>query len=147
MEVAPQQQKTKKAFKLHRSVLNTIILVILLIGASAGVGYGIGYKTGQRDGAKQAVKKVTDYLNPLNAISDSPLFPGTMLGKVTNITKGSLELKMANGQTKKVILNENTKYTKTDKSISFNEIKKDADVTVFTTGKDSAQTATRVVLR
>ncbi len=147
MEVAPEQQRSRKGLRLNRSIFNTIALVILLIGASAGVGYGVGYKTGQRDGAKQAVKKVTDYLNPLNAISDSPLFPGTIIGKVSSISKGSLELKMANGQSKKVILNENTKYTKTDKAISFNEIKKDADVTVFTTGKDSAQTATRVVLR
>lgn len=141
------EQRTKKNAKINRSVLNTILLVIIVIGASFGGGYYVGFVSGEKAGASAAINKAKDFLNPLNAISDSPIFPNTLLGKVTEVSKTSLTVKLANGTEKKVVLADNTKYSTHDKAISQTDVTKNSQVTVFTTGKDNEQTATRVVVR
>ena len=144
---APSEKKTSKGPVFNRSVLNTVLLVLIVVGGSVGGGYYLGFRMGEKKGAEAAINKAKDFLNPLNAISDSPIFPNTLLGKVTAVSKTSLTVKLANGTEKKVVLTDNTKYSKQDKVLANSNVAKDNQVTVFTVGKDNEQTATRVIIR
>lgn len=149
MQVSPAEDPStnKKSSAINRSVLNTMLLVVILVVVSAGGGYAAGFQMGKKEGAKAAVKKVTDLLNPLNAVSDNPLFPQTILGKVADVSKSSITVTLANGEEKSVPLNEKTKVSQQDQAKSISDIKKDSQVTVFTTGKDKEKVANRVVIR
>ena len=144
---AQEDQSSRKNSKIRRDVFQSVLLIFIIVVISLGAGYAAGFQMGKREGAKAAVKKVTDLINPLNAISDNPLFPGTVLGKVDSVSSTSLKVKLANGKEKTVVINEKTVVTKGDKTLSLKDVTKDASVTVLTQGRDREQTATRIVLR
>lgn len=138
---------TKKSPRINGGMLNTVLLVIIVIFISAGTGYFAGFKMGQKSGAKKVVQKVTDLLNPLNAVSNNPLFPHTFVGRVADINDNAITIKLANKEEKKVALTKTTKVSKQNKVLGIKDVKKDDQVTIFTIGKDSDTTANRVVLR
>lgn len=131
----------------RRDLLQTVLLVFIVVAISAGAGYLAGFQMGKREGAKAAVRKVTDFLNPLNAIADSPLTPGTLIGKVVEVNDSSIKVKLVNRDEKTVVVTDKTSVTQGDKTLNLKDVKKDADVTVLTQGKDKDQTATRIILR
>lgn len=148
MQVNTQvDQSNRKNNKIRRDVFQSVLLVFIIVVISLGAGYAAGFQMGKRQGAKAAVQKVTDLINPLNAISDNPLFPSTVLGKVSAVSETSLKVKLANGKDKTIVINEKTTVTKGDKTLTLKDVTKDANVTVLTQGKDREQTATRIVLR
>jgi hypothetical protein len=142
-----QNQKTKKGLAINRSILNTLLLVILVVGLSASISGFVGYQLGKREGARLAVKKVTDFLNPLNAVSDNPLFPTTTIGKVSAISKTSVTVKQPNGSEKTIPLDSKTRVTQQDKNKSIDDVKKNTEVTVFANGKGDDTVANRIVIR
>ncbi len=140
-------QPNSKNVRIKRDILQTVLMVAIVITISAGGGYFAGFQMGKREGARLAVKKVTDFINPLNAISDNPLFPSTVLGKVSGVSDTSVKVKQTNGKEKTIIVTDKTVVTKGDKTLSIKDVEKNAPVTVLTQGKDSDQTATRIVIR
>ena len=140
-------QPSTKNLRQKRDILQMILSVIIVIALSAGAGFYGGYLVGKREGARLAVKKVTDFINPFNAISDNPLFPSTVLGKITQINATSIQVQLANKSQKTIIVTDRTQVTKASKTLTIKDVKKGDQVTVLTTGKDSNQTATRIVLR
>lgn len=140
-------EKSKKSIRQLRPYLNTVLLLFIVVAISAGVGLGVGYQLGKREGARLAVRKVTDFLNPVNAVSDNPLFPSTTVGTTTAISESSITVKMPNGKEKKIPLNKQTRVTKQDKELSVKNVAKNSQVTVFAKGRDKDLIATRIVIR
>ncbi len=147
MQTSTQDSQPNRGVRIRRDLLQTVLLVLIVVAISAGAGYAAGFQMGKREGGRLAVKKVTDYINPLNAISDNPLFPSTVLGEVVDITDTSIKIKQANGSEKTIVINDKTRVTKGSDSLSFKDVTKDSNVTVITTGKDKDQTATRIIIR
>ena len=138
--------KSRKAF-IDKSAVIIILLVTIIVAGSGRYFYQKGFDKGTEKGKKDAVKNVTDILNPLNAISNSSVFPYTVIGKVTKASATELTIKLPNGDSKKVAMNDKTRVSQGTKVLSISDIKADSAVTAFTTGKDKDQVATRVVLR
>ena len=148
MQVSSSDNKKKyKLPQFNRALLNTLLLILIVITFSATIGGLIGYQFGKKAGAQATIGKVTDLLNPLNAISDNPLFPSTTVGKVYSIDGKTITVLQPNGNKKKISLSDKTKITEKDRVISTKEVKKDSSVTVFTTGKGDSTIASRVVVR
>lgn len=148
MQVSSSENKKKFKFPdINRAMLNTILLVLIIVVISGGIGYAIGFQYGKKAGAQSLIGKVTDFLNPLNAVSDNPLFPSTTVGKVDSANASKITVVQPNGDKKNIAINSKTKITQQDKTLSVDAIKKDNPVTVFTTGKGDDLTATRIILR
>lgn len=148
MQTSTQDNQNNAKFgSIRRDILQTMLLVIIVVVLSGGIGYFAGFQMGRRQGGKDVVKKVTDLINPLNAISDNPLFPSTVLGVASEVNDTSIKVKQPNGSEKTIIVTDKTSVTKGDKTLTYKDVKKGASVTVLTTGKDKEQTATRIVIR
>ncbi len=148
MQTSSQDNQSNAKFgSIRRDILQTMLLVVIVVALSGAIGYFAGFQMGRRQGAKDAVKKVTDLINPLNAISDNPLFPSTILGTASAVNDTSITIKQANGSTKTIVVTDKTEVTKGDKTLTYKDVKKGANVTVLTVGKDKDQTASRIVLR
>jgi Na+-transporting NADH:ubiquinone oxidoreductase subunit NqrC len=152
METTTDGQTNTKGFKNRKAIIDKsavviLLLVTIIVAGSGKYFYQRGFDKGTEQGKKDAVSNVTDILNPLNAISNSSVFPYTVIGKVTNASSTELTIKQPNGDIKKVALNDKTKVSQGTKVLSITDIKEDSSITAFTTGKDKDQVATRVVLR
>jgi len=139
--------KTKKKRIFDKGVVIIILLVTILVLLAGGAGFYAGNIYGQRKGTQAAVNKVTDLLNPLNAISSNAAFPYTVIGKVTKVSAKEVTVKLPNGEEKTVATTEKTKVTQGSDVKSLNDIKKDNNITIFTNGNGDDQVATRVVIR
>ncbi len=152
MEVTTDDQtntkngKNRKVF-IDKSAVIIILLVTIIVAGSGRYFYQKGFDKGTEKGKKDAVSNVTDILNPLNAISNSSVFPYTVIGKVTKASTTELTIKQPNGDVKKVAMNDKTRVSQGAKVLSISDIKEDSSITAFTTGKDKDQVATRIVLR
>ncbi len=146
---AAQEEKNSK--KGNNSIFRSLLVIVLLGGIfslliGAG-GYYIGYQIGKKEGARATVASVTDLLNPLKAISDNAAFPYTAIGKVSSVSKDKLTVKLPDGTEKTMALNDKTTVSNGSKILGVSDIKKDANITAFTTGKGKDLIATRVVIR
>lgn len=140
-------QKKSKNQKSKRNIAQIVILALILVIISGGAGYFAGFQYGKKEGARLAVKKVTDIINPLNAVSNNPLFPSTIVGKVSAIDKKEIKVKTPNGEEKTIPLSDKTKVTKGSASLSLKEVTKDSSVTIVATGKDKDFAATRIIIK
>lgn len=138
-----------KRSKSKSSVILISLGVVLLVIIGTGVGYVAGLQKGKELAKQEITKKVTDLLNPLNALSTNPLFPNSVVGKVTTANNTEITVKQINGESKKVVLDKETKITKQAKEAASSEIKAGADVTVILkkTSSDYSDTASRVIIR
>lgn len=132
-----------------RSVAPLILLSVLMLGIGAGLGYWQGYTKGKKSGVQAVTSRITNLINPLSALSNNPLLPNTVIGIVSNADSKEMTVKLANGDQKKVLLNDATVVTKEDKTIKLTDIKKGTAVTIFvkTDKKGGTQTANRVIIR
>lgn len=152
MELKLQAASAEKSSKQNsHSTFRSLLIIVLLGGIfslliGAG-GYYIGYQIGKKEGARATVASVTDLLNPLKAISDNAAFPYTAIGKVSSVSKDKLTVKLPDGTEKSMALNDKTTVSNGTKILGVSDIKKDANVTAFTTGKGKDLIATRVVIR
>lgn len=123
-------------------------VVVLVVLAGTGIGFYAGIQTGKKMAAQEITKKVTNLLNPLNALSSNPLFPNSVVGKVTSANTNEVTIKQINGETKKVVLGASTQITKQAREVPATEIKKDTNVTVILKkDNNETNTATRVIIR
>lgn len=146
-ETNPAQSKPRKKWVLP-VVIVAIVLVSGLIGGAIGFWRGAIY--GQKRAGTEAIRAVADIANPLNLLSNNPIFPNTFVGKVTDQSKTGITVKLANGETKKVIFDTNTQVTKGNSILTTNDLKKDASVTVLAKAKDNDKktlVATRIIIR
>lgn len=119
--------------------------VILLILIGTGLGYYAGLQKGKELAKQEITKKVTDLLNPLNVLSSNPLFPNSVVGKVTTANATEITVKQINGESTKVKIDKDTQVTKQSKEVTASDIKANNDVTVIL--KKDSDTATRIIIR
>lgn len=141
------EKAPKKKRIFDKGTMIIVLLVFVLVGSAAGVGFWVGNLYGQRAGTRNAVSKVTDLINPINAISNNAAFPYTVIGKVSSIGSNEITVKLPNGDEKKVAVSSKTKVSQGSEVKTLNDVKKDANITVFTTGSGSDQIANRVIIR
>ncbi len=145
--LSPEKAQQKLKSKSSRSLLIIVLLVAIFALLVGGGAYYAGFQMGKKEGARATVASVTDLLNPLKAISNNAAFPYTAIGKVASVSSKELTVKLPDGTEKTMALNEKTTVSNGSKVLGVNDIKKDANVTAFTTGKGKDLVATRVVLR
>ncbi|MDQ5885840.1 MAG: hypothetical protein QG628_237 [Patescibacteria group bacterium] len=134
--------------KKPRNRTKTILLslgVVLLVLIGAGLGYLAGLQKGKELAKQEITKKVTDLLNPLNVLSSNPLFPNSVVGKVTTANATEITIKQINGESKKVTVDKDTQVTKQSKEVTASDIKAENEVTVIL--KKDSDTATRIIIR
>lgn len=152
MELKLQAASAEKTAKQgSHSTFRSLLIIVLLGGifslmVGAG-GYYVGYQIGKKEGARATVASVTDLLNPLKAISDNAAFPYTAIGKVSSVSKDKLTVKLPDGTEKTMALNDKTTVSNGSKILGVSDIKKDENITAFTTGKGKDLVATRIVIR
>lgn len=133
--------------KLRQNLQQVVILVVCIGLLTGGLGYFVGFQLGKKEGARLAVKKVTDFINPLNALANNPLVPGSVAGTVMSIDASSIQVKDTKNKEVTIPINGRTKVTKGETAVTMKEVLKDSQVTVLTTGKDKKLVATRIVIR
>ena len=134
--------KNKKQFSL---ILGIVIAFVL----GTGIAFYSGIQVGKREASKAINTKIGEFLNPLNALATNPLFPNSVVGKVSNINAKSITVRLINGKSETITIDDSTLITQQTKTLSAADIKKDANVTVFTakaTKKDSP-VAARIIVR
>jgi hypothetical protein len=134
--------------KKPRNRTKTILLslgVVLLVLIGAGLGYLAGLQKGKELAKQEITKKVTDLLNPLNVLSSNPLFPNSVVGKVTTANATEITVKQINGESKKVTIDKDTQVTKQSKEVTASDIKAENEVTVIL--KKDSDTAARIIIR
>ncbi len=153
--VSTQSGEKRRNSLLSKKVLapSVIVLVILALAGSFVLGYASGHKAGREASSNAFKKGLSDLLNPINALSNSPIAPNTLVGKVDSVAGSKLTVKLVNGTSKTVIVNDKTKITKGGKSIKLTDVASNSNLTVFTqkqtinsSDKDSPL-ATRVIVR
>jgi hypothetical protein len=133
----------KSGSKTKTVLLSLAVVLLVLIGA--GLGYLAGLQKGKELAKQEITKKVTDLLNPLNALSSNPLFPNSVVGKVSTANNTEITVKQINGESKKVTIDKDTQVTKQSKEVTASDIKASNDVTVIL--KKDSDTATRIIIR
>jgi hypothetical protein len=134
-----------------RSSLPIVIIGVALLGAAIGGGIGFwrGAIYGKRQATNQTLKTVANIANPLNLLANNPIFPNTVVGKITDKSSAGMSVKQVNGDVKKLNFDGSTQVTHDNKVLTVNDLKKDNDVTVFTkTGRNGkGLIASRVLIR
>jgi hypothetical protein len=141
------KDKKNKSFGINKGSVIIFMLVVMIVLLSAAGGFWAGNTYGQAKGKKAAVGQITDLLNPLNAISNNPAFPYTVIGKVSKVNNQKVTVKLPNGDEKSVAISDKTKVSQGSNVKTINDIKKDANITVFTIGKGSNEAASRIIIR
>ena len=139
------KQAKRKIF--DKSLFIIVLLITILLAGAAGAGFYFGREYGRNEGTKEAVSKVTDLLNPVNALSNNASFPYTTVGKVVKVEAKSITVKQPNGEEKTVLVSEKTKVSQGSEVKSLSDVKKDANITIFSSGKGADQVANRVIIR
>jgi len=134
--------KNKKQFSL---ILGIVIAFVL----GTGIAFYSGIQIGKREASKAINTKIGDFLNPLNALATNPLFPNSVVGKVSSINSKSITVKLINGKSETITIDDNTLITRQTKTLTAADIKKDANVTVFTAKANNKDNpvAARIIVR
>jgi methyltransferase-like protein len=133
----------------NKKQLSLILGVVLVLVLSTGIAFYSGIQVGKKEATKAINRKIGDFLNPLTALATNPLFPDSIVGKVTNVNGKSITVKRIDGKTETISITDKTLITQNTKTLSTSDIKKDANVTVFTAksaNKDSLSAA-RIIVR
>ena len=133
----------------NKKQLTLIGVIVLSLVLSTGIAFYSGIQIGKREASKAINTKIGEFLNPLNALATNPLFPNSVVGKVSNINAKSITVRLINGKSETITIDESTLITQQTKTLSASDIKKDANVTVFTakaTKKDNP-VAARIIVR
>lgn len=149
-----ENEKRRSRLPGKRIALPVIVVVAVIVLAGTFVlGYAAGHKAGREASSNAFKKGLSDLLNPINAISNSAIAPNTIVGKVDSVAGSKLTVKLVNGTTKTVIINDKTKLTKSGKSIKLSDVASNSNLTVFTQKQTSNSSdkdnplATRVIVR
>jgi len=137
------QSKKKTANKTIFYTVGTIVLV----GAIAGGSFYAGTQYGKKRAQDTISQKVTQALNPLSLLSNNPLLPNSFIGSISKIDNGTITIKLATGEQKKVEVNSTAQITQQSKTLTVNDLKTDQKVTVFVKKDGDKQVATRILVR
>lgn len=152
MKIVPkaEAESTPKPPKKTPLALIILLVIILTAAVSGSLGFWRGAMYGKQQATKETVRTLANIANPLNLLSNNPLFPNTIVGKVSDRTNSGMSVRLINGDVKKVVFDSKTQVTKGSSTLTLNDIKKDANLTVFTRTKDNKSStllATRILIR
>ncbi len=153
MKVQPNSEVSSPVSKsTKRLAAPLLIILVIIVSAATGGAFGFwrGAEYGKKQATNQALKAVANLANPLNFLANNPVFPDTVIGKVTQASGTGISVRLVNGETKKILFASSTQVTKDNKVLTTNDIKKDSNVTVFIKSNDKDKktpTATRIILR
>lgn len=133
----------------HKKQIIVSVSVVIALIASSGIAFYSGIQIGKKEAAKQINTKIGQFLNPLNALSSNPLFPNSVIGKVSTVNPKSITVKLINGKIETIQVSDKTLITQQTKTLKPSELKKDANVTVFTakTTNKKDLVASRIIVR
>ena len=133
----------------NKKQLTLISVIVLSLVLSTGIAFYSGIQIGKREASKAINTKIGEFLNPLNALASNPLFPNSVVGKVSNINAKSVTVRLINGKSETITIDDSTLITRQTKTLSASDIKKDANVTVFTAkaNKKDSPVAARIIIR
>ncbi len=133
----------------NKKQLTLISVVVLSLVLSTGIAFYSGIQIGKREASKAINTKIGEFLNPLNALASNPLFPNSVVGKVSNINAKSVTVRLINGKSETITIDDSTLITRQTQTLSASDIKKDANVTVFTAkaNKKENPVAARIIIR
>lgn len=122
----------------QRTFFLSAILVAAALGATACMSYQRGYKIGQKDEAAKHTTPQTldDAFN--NATS---FFRRSATGTITKITDKQLTIQPMSGTEQTVTLTDKTTYSKSGKTSSAKDLKKDQKITILLSETDRSQAA------
>lgn len=138
-----------KSIIKNNKQLSLILGVVLVLVLSSGIAFYSGIQIGKKEATKAINRKIGDFINPLTALATNPLFPDSVVGKVTSVNGKSITVKRIDGKTATITVNDKTLITQNTKTLSISDIKKDANVTVFTskTSKQDNLVSSRIIVR
>ena len=133
----------------NKKQLTLISVIVLSLVLSTGIAFYSGIQIGKREASKAINTKIGEFLNPLNALASNPLFPNSVVGKVSNINAKSVTVRLINGKSETITIDDSTLITRQTQTLSASDIKKDANVTVFTAkaNKKENPVAARIIVR
>ena len=134
--------KNKKQMTIIASVVVALVL-------STGIAFYSGIQIGKREASKAINTKIGEFLNPLSALATNPLFPNSVVGKVSGINAKSITVKTIDGKSQTITIDDKTLITRQTKTLTASDIKKDANVTVFTAKENGKENpvAARIIVR
>ena len=129
--------------------MSLIIGSVVILVLSTGIAFYSGIQIGKREASKAINTKIGEFLNPLSALATNPLFPNSVVGKVSNINSKAITVKTIDGKTQTITIDDNTLITRQTKTLSSADIKKDTNVTVFTAKANNKDNpvASRIIVR
>ena len=129
--------------------LSLILGAVLVLVLASGIAFYSGIQIGKKEATKAINRKIGDFINPLTALATNPLFPDSVVGKVTSVNGKSITVKRIDGKTATITVNDKTLITQNTKTLSISDIKKDANVTVFTSksSKQDNLVSSRIIVR
>ena len=138
-----------KSIRKNNKQLSLILGAVLVLVLASGIAFYSGIQIGKKEATKPINRKIGDFINPLTALATNPLFPDSVVGKVTSVNGKSITVKRIDGKTATITVNDKTLITQNTKTLSISDIKKDANVTVFTSksSKQDSLVSSRIIVR
>ena len=138
-----------KSILKNNKQLSLILGAVLVLVLASGIAFYSGIQIGKKEATKAINRKIGDFINPLTALATNPLFPDSVVGKVTSVNGKSITVKRIDGKTATITVNDKTLITQNTKTLSISDIKKDANVTVFTSksSKQDNLVSSRIIVR
>ncbi len=148
--VTGRAKLAKKSFIKGRwnILLTGVVLFVLMAGllvCTYRYAYKKGYKKGEEAGKKAvstSIPKPNDFLRNF----EGPNFR-TLIGKVKELEGDKLTIETGKGLSKSMTVNSATKISRKTEKLDIQALKKDAEVTVSTSGDEGSLVATRIELR
>ena len=147
------EKRRNKLLSKQVVVPTVIVVAVLSVAGSYILGYSKGHTAGQQASSKALRDGISNLINPINALSNNPIAPYTIIGKADSISGSKLTVKMVNGTSKTVVVTDKTKITKSGKTIKLSDIANNTNLTVFTQKQDAnssdkdSPNASRIIVR
>jgi len=133
----------------NKKQISLILGVVIAFVLGTGIAFYSGIQIGKREASQAINTKIGEFLNPLNALATNPIFPNSVVGKVTNVNGKSITVKLIDGKSETITIDSATLITRQTKTLTAGDIKKDANVTVFTSKAKNKEipVASRIIVR
>lgn len=138
------ETKEAEATPRHKKRVGVIVLIISVSVLITGSIFAAGYYYGQSIAAKNQ-KKTPD--NFLTKLGNTLAFASPSTGEVQKVDRMSITITASDGNPKTYSLNDSTRITKQNVSLTIADVRKGQQVTVFTTGSKENPTVTRIIIR
>lgn len=136
--------KSAEATPHHKKRVGAIVVLITVSLLMVGSIFAAGYYYGQSIATKNQ-KKTPD--NFLTRLGNTLAFASPSTGEVQKVDRMSITITASDGNPKTFSLNDSTRITKQNVSLTIADVRKGQQVTVFTTGSKENPTVTRIIIR